>query len=294
MDFARGRGYIAVMPELPEVETVMRGMERALRGQKIAAVAVRRAGLRVPFPPDLQTRLEGRVLAQFGRRAKYGLLTLDDGAVLVLHLGMSGRIQIVAADEDFTAGKHDHLVLTMAGGMRVALNDARRFGMVLLLPDAAALAGHKSFAGLGPEPLGNEFDAVYLRDALRGRKSAIKQAIMEQEIVVGVGNIYACEALYAARIDPRRPAGGLRPREAEDLVAAIRAVLTRAIAAGGSSLRDYRQADGALGYFQHEFGVYGRAGMACPAAGCACGKKGGIVRIVQGGRSTFYCPVLQK
>lgn len=286
--------YIPLMPELPEVETVMRGMDAVLRGGRVAAVDVRRAGLRVPFPPGLARGLAGRRFAHFARRAKYVLATLDDGSVLVVHLGMSGRVQIMAPGTAFTPGKHDHLVVTMDDGTRWALNDARRFGFVLWLPDMAAVAAHPSFAALGPEPLGNEFHADYLRARLARRTTPLKVAIMDQRIVVGVGNIYACEALYQAGISPQRPAGQLRAAEAEKLVVAIRDVLGRAIAAGGSSLKDYRQADGELGYFQHDFRVYGRAGEACAAAGCACAKKGGIVRITQGGRSTFYCPAQQK
>lgn len=271
----------------------MRGLEAALAGRRVKSVDVRRAGLRVPFPKNLAQALAGRTFVQFARRAKYVLATLDDGRVLVVHLGMSGRVQLVPPGEKFTPGAHDHLVIAMTDGMRVALNDPRRFGVVLLLPGDAVFA-HKSFAGLGPEPLGNEFNAAYLRAKLAGRKTPVKIAIMDQRIVVGVGNIYACEALYQAGISPLRPAGNLTAAEAEKLVAAIRDVLNRAIAAGGSSLRDYRQTDGELGYFQHEFKVYGRAGEACPAPGCACAKKGGIIRITQGGRSTFYCPRQQK
>lgn len=293
MDFSAGVRYIPAMPELPEVETVMRGLDAALRGQRIAAVDVRRAGLRVPFPKDLARKLAGRTFAHFARRAKYVLATLDDGQVFVLHLGMSGRVQMVAAREQFTPGAHDHLVITMKDGMRVALNDARRFGVVLLLP-GDQVARHKSFAALGPEPLGNEFHAGYLLQKFKDRKTAVKVAIMDQRLVVGVGNIYACEALYQAGIDPARAAGTIKPAEAEKLFAAIRDVLARAIAAGGSTLRDYRQADGELGYFQHQFHVYGREGETCPVPGCACGKKGGIVRITQGGRSTFYCPAQQR
>lgn len=280
------------MPELPEVETVMRGMDAALRGRRIARVDVRRKDLRVPFPKDLAKKLEGRSLAQFSRRAKYVLARLDDGQVLVIHLGMSGRVQLVGPKEEFTPGKHDHLVVTMADGRRFALNDARRFGVVLLLPEEK-LDAHPSFRTLGPEPLGNKFDAAYLEEKLAGRKTAIKVAIMDQRIVVGVGNIYACEALYQAGIDPRRAAGKVSRAELEKLVPAIRDVLARAIEAGGSTLRDYKQADGELGYFQHEFKVYGREGEPCPARGCGCRKQGGVQRIVQGGRSTFFCPVRQ-
>lgn len=281
------------MPELPEVETVMRGMEAALCGSRIARVDVRRKDLRVPFPKGLAKSLEGRVLAQFSRRAKYVLARLDDGQVLVIHLGMSGRVQLVASGEDFTPGKHDHLVVTMADGCAFALNDARRFGVVLLLP-GDKVESHASFKTLGPEPLGNAFDAAYLEQKLKGRKTAVKIAIMDQRIVVGVGNIYACEALYQAGIDPRRAAGAVTRAELEKLVTAIRDVLGRAIAAGGSTLRDYKQADGELGYFQHEFKVYGREGEPCPARGCGCKKAGGVQRITQGGRSTFFCPARQR
>jgi formamidopyrimidine-DNA glycosylase len=280
------------MPELPEVETVMRGMEAALRGGRIAHVDVRRKDLRVPFPKDLAKKLEGRTMAQFSRRAKYVLVRMDDGQVLVIHLGMSGRIQLVGKKEEFAPGKHDHLVVAMKDGQRFALNDARRFGVVLLLPEDK-VEGHASFKTLGPEPLGNGFDATYLESKLKGRKTAVKVAIMDQRIVVGVGNIYACEALYQAGIDPRRAAGKVTRAELDKLVPAIRDVLGRAIAAGGSTLRDYKQADGELGYFQHEFKVYGREGEKCPVRGCGCAQQGGVQRIVQGGRSTFFCPVRQ-
>lgn len=281
------------MPELPEVETVMRGMEAALCGGRIARVDVRRKDLRVPFPKDLAKKLEGRTMAQFSRRAKYVLVRLDDGQVLVIHLGMSGRIQLVGSKESFSPDKHDHLVVTMQDGRRFALNDARRFGVVLLLPEDK-IESHASFQSLGPEPLGNGFDAAYLEKKLKGRKTAVKVAIMDQRIVVGVGNIYACEALYQAGIDPRRAAGAVTRAELDRLVPAIRDVLARAIAAGGSTLRDYKQADGELGYFQHEFKVYGREGEPCPARGCGCKKTGGVQRMVQGGRSTFFCPVRQR
>lgn len=277
------------MPELPEVETVMRGIERAIGHDKIMDVDKRRAGLRVPFPRNLKQKLTGRKIVHYERRAKYMLVHLDDSQVLVIHLGMSGRILLVGGKEKYAVQKHDHLIITFKKGMRLIFNDARRFGMVLLM-DEADLADHPAFRDMGPEPLGNDFSAPVLAQALQKRSVAIKGALMDQKVVAGLGNIYVCEALYFAGISPFRKACDVSVAETEKLVRAIRDVLKRAIKAGGSSLRDYRQADGSLGYFQHGFVVYDREGQACPDCSCINMKNGGIKRAVQAGRSSFYCP----
>lgn len=272
------------MPELPEVETVMRGLARAIKGRRIIKVEQKRKDLRIPFPRDIQS-IAGTKVRDLSRRAKYILLHLSDGRDLVIHLGMSGRMTINPAAPD----KHDHFILTFDDGTTTVFNDARRFGLVALMP-AAGRDAHKLFAHLGPEPFDKAFSAGYLRGMLEGRKSDIKTALMDQRLVVGVGNIYAAEALYLARISPLRKSGSLNAAEAARLVKAVRQVLDKAIAAGGSSLRDYVQADGELGYFQHKWAVYGKEGAACPRRGC----DGLIRRTVQGGRSTFYCPDCQK
>lgn len=288
-----GRGalaHIKTMPELPEVETVMRGLEPVLTGRTIARIETRRADLRVPFPKDLKKTLEGARIMRLSRRAKYCLIHLQGGVCLVVHLGMSGRLVIT---RDHVPVKHDHFLITLEDGAQVVLNDPRRFGMVLLVPDNE-MADHASFRHLGPEPLGNAFNADYLRTKLRGRTQAIKLTIMDQRIVVGVGNIYACEALYRAGIDPAQPAGSVSSVKLEKLVNAIRAVLSEAIAAGGSSLKDYVQASGELGYFQHGFKVYDREGTVCRTCADAGHAKPCVMRMVQGGRSTFYCKRTQR
>ena len=278
------------MPELPEVETVMRGLEKAINGGVIATVDQRRKDLRVPFPKGLKEKLEGRKIMRLARRAKYILIHLDNRDVLIIHLGMSGRMLIT---RDHTPAKHDHLILHMKDGQQVAFNDARRFGLVYLLHEEA-IDQHAAFKGLGPEPLGNDFSGPVLEQRLKGKKVAIKQALLDQRVVAGVGNIYACEALYEAGISPTRAAGKVAGEKAEALCLAIRSVLSRAIEAGGSTLRDHRQANGELGYFQHSFKVYDREGDGCAMCDCGTGKAGAIRRIVQGGRSTFYCPKHQK
>lgn len=290
MDGRAGTRHISTMPELPEVETVMRGLEPVLTGRTIKRIETRRADLRVPFPKDLKLRLEGARITHLARRAKYCLIHLHGGDCLVVHLGMSGRLVIA---RDHKAVKHDHFIVTLNDGVQVVLNDPRRFGMVLLVA-AEDMDAHASFKHLGPEPLGNEFNAAYLKEKLKGRTQAIKLAVMDQRIVVGVGNIYACEALYRAGIDPRKAAGSVSPAKLEKLVNAIRAVLTEAIAAGGSSLKDYVQANGELGYFQHGFKVYDREGTVCRTCADAGHGKVCIKRMVQGGRSTFYCARTQR
>jgi len=280
------------MPELPEVETVRRGLEPVMTGQVIAHAVVNRPDLRRPFPPDMAARLTGARVVALRRRSKYLLADLDSGETLLIHLGMSGRMLVseaVAGNFHPAAAKHDHVVLDMAGGARITFNDARRFGAMDLMPTAQA-EQHPLLAALGPEPLGNAFDETYLIARLKGRATPIKSALLDQHVVAGLGNIYVCEVLYRARLNPARKAGLIAARRIAALVPLIRAVLSEAIAAGGSSLRDYRQADGELGYFQHRFQVYGREGQPCLTQGCTAT----IARVVQSGRSSFYCPHCQR
>ena len=272
------------MPELPEVESTVRGLARVLDGVRLAAVAVRREGLRRPFPPDLVQALTGARVTGLGRRAKYGLIHTDRERTLVFHLGMSGRWRIDPEE----LGKHDHLVLDTDGGHRLALCDPRRFGSVDLVA-TDALDAWPAFRALGPEPLGPDLTAAHLRAAFENRIAAVKLLLLDQRIVAGLGNIYVCEALFRARIDPRKAGGRVSHPAIARLLPAIRAVLEDAIEAGGSSLRDYARPDGQLGYFSKQFDVYGREGEPC-RAGCG----GTVRRIVQGGRSTFYCPSCQK
>ena len=283
------------MPELPEVETVRRGLAPVLEGRRIVDAEVRREGLRRPFPPRLAERLTGARVLRLGRRAKTLLIGLDTGETALVHLGMSGRMTISGQGVGtFVHGgpgaeRHDHLVLRTEDGATVTLNDARRFGVVDLWP-TEALADHPMLRGLGPEPLSEGFDGPTLAATLRGRRTPMKAALLDQRVVAGLGNIYVCEALHRAGVDPRRHAGRLSRRRAEGLVPAIRDVLAEAIEAGGSTLRDHRRADGAEGWFQHSFRAYGREGAPCPTEGC----RGTIRRIVQSGRSTFHCPACQR
>lgn len=283
------------MPELPEVETVCRGLSATLAGQVLRRVEQRRPDLRFPLPERMAERLTGRRIDRIDRRAKYILIHLDDGMVLMIHLGMSGRMVVTPPDRaaEFAPTTHDHVVFHAGDGAVVAFNDARRFGMMDLVP-AAGLERHRLLAALGPEPLGNAFNAPYLSERLAGRRTPIKSALLDQRVVAGLGNIYVCEALFLAGISPRRLAASVAGRRAERLVPAIREVLTAAIAAGGSSLRDYVQTDGELGYFQHAWTVYGREGEPCRDCCCAPEKTGGVHRLVQAGRSTFYCPLKQR
>lgn len=278
------------MPELPEVETVRRGIAPVLLGRRLVRVLQRRPDLRVPLPEDMAGRLAGRKVVAVNRRAKFLLIDLDDGATLIIHLGMSGKFVILkgAAGAPDRFAPHDHVVFDTDGGDRLVFNDPRRFGLMELAA-TGDLDKVRWFRGLGPEPLGNEFSAAVLSDSLRGRRTSIKAALLDQKVVAGLGNIYVSEALFRSGISPRRSAHTIPGRRAERLVPAIREVLEAAIRAGGSTLRDYVQADGALGYFQHQFLVYGREGQAC-AAGCG----GTIARIVQAGRSTFFCGNCQK
>lgn len=270
------------MPELPEVETTVRGLARYLDGERIERVSLARPDMRTPFPDGLVQSLTGAKVTGLGRRAKYGLLETDRGDTMVFHLGMSGRWRIDPAE----LGKHDHLVLETKSH-RFALNDPRRFGFVDLVR-TLELEAWPAFAAMGPEPLGPDFTARHLKSALAARKQAIKLLLLDQRIVAGLGNIYVCEALWRAGISPRKAAGRISLAALERLVTAIRAVLAEAIEAGGSTLRDFAQPDGELGYFSKRFDVYDRTG-----ADCRRGDGGTITRIVQGGRSTWYCPRCQ-
>ena len=271
------------MPELPEVETTVRGLARFLDGQTITRVQVNRPDLRRPFPPGLVQALTGARVSGLSRRAKYGLIHTDRDHVMVFHLGMSGRWRIDPESDEI----HDHLVIETASN-RFSLNDPRRFGSVDLLL-APQLDSWGPFAALGPEPLGESLTLAHLRAATRGRKQAIKLLLLDQRNVAGLGNIYVCEALWRARINPRKAGGRVTGKQLALLLPAIREVLEQAIDDGGSTLRDYAQPDGELGYFATRFHVYGREGEACHR------EDGGTIRrIVQGGRSTWYCPVCQK
>jgi formamidopyrimidine-DNA glycosylase len=276
------------MPELPEVETVRLGLEQAMAGRLLLRVLQRRPDLRRPFPPRFELRLTGRRIESLSRRAKYLALHLDDGAAVLVHLGMSGRMLVGRqSNEPFDA--HDHVIFDLDDGGRVVFNDARRFGL-MDLTETALLHQHPLLSGIGPEPLGEAFTPKVLASRIAGKSSPIKIVLLDQAVVAGIGNIYASEALFRAGIDPTRAANSLKPAEISRLVPAIQDVLTEAIAAGGSSLRDHRRPDGELGYFQHGFKVYDREGEPCP--GCTC--KTGIQRIVQAGRSTFYCAKRQR
>ena len=275
------------MPELPEVETVRRGLALRMTGRQIVRADLRRADLRRPFPPGLAKRLGGAQIGALSRRGKYILIELDDSGTLLLHLGMSGRI--TTGGNNAPDEKHDHVVLELDDGTVVRFNDARRFGLLDYIVRGEE-AAHPLLAGMGPEPLEAGFDGAYLAKALAGKMTPIKSALLDQKIVAGLGNIYVCEALYRAGISPRRLAATVAGVRAVKLVAAIKAVLAEAIEAGGSSLRDYVQANGELGYFQHRWAVYGKEGEKCP--GCTCAT--GVSRIVQAGRSTFFCAKKQR
>ena len=301
------------MPELPEVETVRRGLQPVMEGSKIVKAEIRRKDLRFPFQKDFVARLEGLTVTGLGRRAKYLMADLASGDVLLMHLGMSGSFRVIKEDDEKTPGKfhhprsedraHDHVVFHMSSGAVVVFNDPRRFGYMKIIA-RKALDEEPLLNGLGPEPLGNEFDAAMLARSCANKKTSLKAALLDQRVVAGLGNIYVCEALYRSHLSPRRlaatlatkagprkgVAGGEPTDHAQRLVTAIHAVLNQAIKAGGSSLRDHRQTSGELGYFQHSFQVYDREGEKCQTAGCS-----GIVRrFTQNGRSTFWCPKCQK
>lgn len=282
------------MPELPEVETVRRGLEPVLAGARIARVVQRRPDLRFPLPDRFDRRLEGARVLRLDRRAKYLLAELDTGETWVTHLGMTGRFTVdlrpqarfahdVRVDE-----RHEHLVFETDAGARIGFVDPRRFGYMNLIA-TEELPAHPWFAGLGPEPLGNAFNAGALKAALAGRSQNLKATLLDQRVVAGLGNIYVCEALHRSSISPKTAAGRIGPARLERLVLAVREVLGEAVEAGGSTLRDFANAEGGQGYFQHAFRVYGREGEPCPTPGCA----GVVRRAVQAGRSTFWCPVCQ-
>jgi formamidopyrimidine-DNA glycosylase len=279
------------MPELPEVETVMRGLRAQLEGRRISRALVHRADMRFPFPAGLAEVMTGAVVTGFRRRAKYILMRLDRGQSVLIHLGMSGRMLIERVGRNAVPA-HEHLTIETEDGVKVGFVDPRRFGSVDLVATAAEDA-HRLLAGLGPEPLDEAFNAAVLGAALEGRRTPLKAALLDQGRVAGLGNIYVCEALFRAGLSPTRLAGSVTKPQVKRLVAEIKATLAEAVAAGGSSLRDYVQPDGELGYFQHAWKVYGREGEPCPACpgppACA-----GVERIVQSGRSTFHCPRRQR
>lgn len=284
------------MPELPEVETVRRGLAPVLEGRRLARVEARRPDLRFPFPDGFVQRVSGARVIALRRRAKYLLADLDRGETLIAHLGMSGRFRIEgrATPGGFHQAvgdtpRHDHVVFETDAGDRIVYHDPRRFGFMGLAP-TAELDRHPWFAGMGPEPLSDAFGGQRLAEAFRGRRQGPKTMLLDQRTVAGLGNIYVCEALHAARISPFRPAGRISRSRLDALADTVKAVLERAIAAGGSTLRDFSAADGALGYFQHSFRAYDREGEPCPHTGCG----GRIRRRVQAGRSTFWCPACQR
>jgi len=279
------------MPELPEVETTLRGLIPPLQGRVLKAVDTHVPALRFPLPVDFTARLQGRRIVALRRRAKFMLLETDDGQMLIIHLGMSGSLRITTPDTP--REKHEHVVFTTDRDVSIRFNDPRRFGFMDLTL-SSALGDHAMLRHLGPEPLGNHFNAAALASTLAGRRSPIKAALLDQKTVAGLGNIYVCEALYWAGISPRRLSANIGANRAESLVAEIRNVLTAAIEAGGSSLRDFRHGDGELGYFQTRFAVYGREGEACPRCRSGALEHCTIQRIVQSGRSTFYCPRHQR
>jgi len=282
------------MPELPEVETVRRGLAPVLEGAVIKKAITRRAGLRFPFPENFSARLEGNRIERLQRRSKYILMECADGLVVILHLGMSGRVTIYKDNLDKNGkppeiGKHDHVSLITQKGDHVIYTDPRRFG-ILTFTDIETMGQHPLLKNIGPEPLGNEFNVAVLTAGLNGKKSSIKAALLDQKLVAGLGNIYVCEVLWRAGINPKRTGGSITGKQTAQLVPIIRDVLTEAIAAGGSTLKDYAQVDGELGYFQHRFNVYGRESEACSKQNCG----GTVERIVQSNRSTFFCPKCQR
>ena len=293
------------MPELPEVETVRRGLQPAMEGFKIVEAEARRKDLRFPFQKDFVLRLQGQTVTGIGRRAKYLLADLASGDVLLMHLGMSGSFRVVAGEKKTSPGKfhhprsddraHDHVVFHMSSGATVIFNDPRRFGYMKIF-SRNGIEDEPLLQGLGPEPLGNAFDAKMLARSCASKKTSLKAALLDQRVVAGLGNIYVCEALFRAHLSPRRLAATLATKKGEPteqakrLVNAIHAVLNQAIKAGGSSLRDHRQTSGELGNFQHSFQVYGREGKKCETPKCG----GTVKRFTQNGRSTFWCPKCQK
>jgi formamidopyrimidine-DNA glycosylase len=280
------------MPELPEVETVRQGLADVLEGRRLHRVQAMRPDLRFPLPENFEGRLSGRQVEKLARRGKYLLIHLQERLTLIAHLGMSGRFRIFNTSPP-PLERHDHVVFEAEGGISVRFNDPRRFGF-MDLADTDTLASHKMLKNMGPEPLANDFNGPVLAAALKGRKSPIKAALLDQSVIAGMGNIYVSEALFRAGLSPKRKSGTVQGGRAENLARAIRDVLNEAIAAGGSSLRDHRQPSGELGYFQHSFAVYGCTGQPCPGCTCDPTRTGGIRRITQSGRSTFYCAAKQR
>ena len=298
MAFAPRLAYLGAMPELPEVETVRRGLAPHFEGARLTRVDQRRPDLRFALPERVAARLTGATILSLDRRAKYLLASLDTGETWVTHLGMTGRFTVEAGalerpgrfhNQIGAADKHTHLVFETDRGARIGFNDARRFGYMDLLP-TGGLGAHPWFAGLGPEPLGPDFGPATLAAGFAGRRQSVKVTLLDQRVVAGLGNIYVCEALFRAGLSPLRAAGEIRPAELKRLAAAVVKVLQEAVEAGGSTLRDFRQTDGDLGYFQHAFRVYGREGEPCVKPAC----QGVVQRIVQAGRSTFFCPSCQR
>jgi formamidopyrimidine-DNA glycosylase len=280
------------MPELPEVETVRRGLARALAGRRLTRVENRRADLRFPLPPRFRHRLSGRTVETIGRRGKFLLIGLSGGLTLIAHLGMSGRFRVFDGPLP-PLEPHDHVVFETDAGITVRFHDPRRFGFMDLI-DTADAVRHPMLTRLGLEPLGDEFCGSVLAPLLRGRRAPIKAVLLDQSVVAGLGNIYACEALFRAGISPKRTAATVQGGRADKLARAIKEIMADAIAAGGSSLRDHRQTSGELGYFQTAFAVYDREGRACPGCTCDPVATGGVRRISQSGRSTFYCARKQR
>ena len=280
------------MPELPEVETVRQGLADVLEGRRLHRVQAMRPDLRFPLPENFEGRLSGRQVEKLARRGKYLLIHLQERLTLIAHLGMSGRFRIFNTSPP-PLERHDHVVFEAEGGISVRFNDPRRFGF-MDLADTDTLASHKMLKNMGPEPLANDFNGPVLAAALKGRKSPIKAALLDQSVIAGLGNIYVSEALFRAGLSPKRKSGTVQGGRAENLARAIRDVLNEAIVAGGSSLRDHRQPSGELGYFQHSFAVYGCTGQPCPGCTCDPTRTGGIRRITQSGRSTFYCAAKQR
>jgi formamidopyrimidine-DNA glycosylase len=285
------------MPELPEVETVRRGLAPAMEGKRIVSAELRRPDLRFPFPSRFVERVTGARVEKMGRRAKYLVADLSTGEALIMHLGMTGRFTVSKGKRTKAPGvfhheagddpKHDHMVFDMGGGVRVTFNDARRFGFVELWP-SVELESYPGFEGMGPEPISNEFSGAFLKEAFAGKKAPVKAALLDQRVVAGLGNIYVCEALFRAGISPKREAGSIRGDRLETLAREVRQVIEEAIKAGGSSISDFASASGELGYFQHTFRVYDREGEPCSK----CGRE--IKRLVQSGRSTFWCSFDQR
>jgi len=276
------------MPELPEVETVTRGLEGALLNDQFTSVTLRRKNLRFPFEEGFADKLTNKTITRLLRRAKYILMHFEDGTVMIGHLGMSGSFRIDAEPVE-TPDKHDHVIFKTKGGKTIRYHDPRRFGFMILTTEEE-LPNHPQIAPIGPEPLGNEFNGPVLSERLKGKKGPIKTALLDQKVVAGVGNIYACEALHLSGISPKRVAGTIKGKRAESLSEAVKSVLTSAIRSGGSTLRNYSTTSGELGYFQHQFQVYDQEGAPCPRKTCG----GTVSRIVQSGRSTFFCSHCQR